>query len=101
MSANPEKEAPETQPAPVPFAVHEGALAFARETITRLWVAVLVEAVVILAIVALGVYAFLQYDYVSETVTVESSATGHANYIGANGDIYNGEGYSPQKEANP
>ena len=56
-----------------------------------------------LAIIALIVAAFLwylsQYDYVSNEDVVVDGQNGVANYIGKDGDIYNGEGYStPQPE---
>lgn len=88
-------------PAQVPFAFHESALAFARETITRLWIALLALIIALVVIVIAGICTWLQYDYVSETVTVESSATGHANYIGMDGDIYNGQSNSQEAQANP
>ena len=37
-------------------------------------------------------YAWNQYDYISEEVTVDSGdGGGNANYIGEDGDIHNGE----------
>jgi hypothetical protein len=36
-------------------------------------------------------YAWNQYDYISDEVTVDSGEGGNANYIGEDGDIYNGE----------
>lgn len=41
-----------------------------------------------------------QYDYFSETVTVDSADGGNANYIGNDGDIYNGEGDSQKEKTN-
>lgn len=61
-----ETRAPE--PAPVAFAVHEGAVAFARETITRLWVAVCLLAVLLFLTNAAWLWAWIQYDYASEPV---------------------------------
>ena len=97
--AEQEKHTPE--PAPVPFAVHEATVAFANEVNSRLWKAVIILAILGFLSNAAWLWAWTRYDYVSETVTVESSATGHANYIGADGDIYNGESHSQKEEAHP
>ena len=35
-------------------------------------------------------WAWMQYDYVSEEVTVDGQDGGNANYIGEDGNIYNG-----------
>jgi len=39
---------------------------------------------------AMWLYAWNQYDYYSEEVTVDSDDGGNANYIGEDGNIYNG-----------
>lgn len=41
----------------------------------------------------------LQYDYVDDySVELDSGDGGNANYIGNDGDIYNGEGNSTQEK---
>lgn len=52
--------------------------------------------IILIALLALTngmwLYAWNQYDYISEEVTVDSGdGGGNANYIGEDGDIYNGE----------
>lgn len=89
------------EPAPVPFAVHEAALAFAREIIARQWRAIIFLILMLFLSNVAWLWAWTRYDYVSETVTVESAATGHANYIGTSGDIYNGKDCSQKTEADP
>lgn len=96
---NNEQRIPE--PAPVPYIAYETSLASEREHNRRMFLLVLslIAALVITNLAWL--WAWTRYDYVSETVTVESAATGHANYIGASGDIYNGKDYSQEAEKNP
>jgi len=50
---------------------------------------------------ALWFYEWNQYDYVytESDIEVESDDGGNANYIGRNGDIYNGEGKSPHEDS--
>lgn len=58
--------------------------------------------VVIGAIVGIGIKAWSEYDYVddySTEVDVDSEGGGNANYIGNDGDIYNGEGNSKDTQS--
>ena len=100
MPEKPEIKNPDSPPAPVPYIAYETSLASEREHSRRLSgiICALIAALVITNLAWL--WAWLQYDYVSDTVTVESSA-GHANFIGANGDIYNGKDSLQEAEANP
>lgn len=41
-----------------------------------------------------------QYDYTNETITVDSQSSGDANYIGNDGNIYNGENTSAETQTN-
>ena len=59
-------------------------------TIGRLIIA---YAVTVVLLVCMFLYAWLQYDYCSEETTIEAK-DGIANYIGQDGDIYNGQDYS-------
>lgn len=54
---------------------------------------IIIILIVLLAVTnGMWLYAWNQYDYVSEEVTVDSGdGGGNANYIGEDGDIYNGE----------
>lgn len=88
-------------PAPVPYIAYETSLASEREHNQKMfWLVLSLIAALVVTNLA-WLWAWTRYDYASETVTVESAATGHANYIGASGDIYNGQSYSPEAEANP
>ena len=74
----------------VPYIVHEGSMARMERMIKRMTYALVMAIVLLFASNALWLYEWMQYDYVSETITLESTK-GHANYIGNDGDIYNGE----------
>jgi hypothetical protein len=62
----------------------------------RYILALIIALALIFATNALWLYAWLQYDYVVESVTVESSDNAPANYIGNDGDIYNGKDSSTE-----
>lgn len=80
-----EKRNPES----VPYIVHEGAMARNERTVKRMIIALVASIVLLFASNALWLYAWFSYDYVS-SVTVDGKE-GVANYIGNDGDIYNGE----------
>lgn len=87
-----------TKPDTVPYIVFEGEIARQERHIKRLWIALIAAFIAIVLIVGGFLWYFNQYDFVSnETVTVDG-ASGVANYIGKDGNIYNGEDYS---QANP
>ena len=73
----------------VPYIVHEGIVARGERIIRRLIAALVVCIILIFVSNALWLYAWMQYDYVSEDVTVDSKDGGNANYIGNDGDIIN------------
>lgn len=64
-------------------------------TIKRLIISLIIAVVLIFASNALWLYAWMQCDYTdtesTETVDVDGSGDGIANYIGNDGDINNGE----------
>lgn len=96
MPENHEKPVPEREPAPVPFAVHEGALAFARETITRLWVAVILLSVLFFA----SNIAWLIYNAQFETISYQQDGEGLNNVCtGTQGAIIYGAEGEVQEEA--
>jgi uncharacterized membrane protein YjdF len=70
-----------------------------QKRITSQWMTVCLALIVAIVLVVAGaMYERLQYDSASmETVTVDGK-TGVANYIGNDGDIYNGEDSSAQGE---
>lgn len=80
-----EKRNPES----VPYIVHEGAMARNERTVKRLIIALVVSIALLFVSNASWLYAWVSYDYVS-SVTIDGKE-GVANYIGNDGDIYNGK----------
>lgn len=90
----------EIKPAePVPYIVHESAMARQERHIRRLLIALIVAIALIFASNAAWLYAWCQYDYSSDMTTSEINVDGKdgiANYIGNDGDINNGTGYGSE-----
>lgn len=74
----------------VPYVVHEGAMARQERTIKRLWILCLVMFLALVGTNAGWIYYESQFQ-VSETTVTQDNADGVNNYIGNDGDIYNGE----------
>lgn len=78
--------------------VYDVALAFAERTVVRLWVVI----ILLIALLVGTNVGWLIYESQFETVEtveeiiVESGDDGIANYIGQDGDIYNGEGFGQE-----
>lgn len=89
-----EKRNPES----VPYIVHEGAMARAERHSRRLVIALVIAILLMFASNAMWLYCWMQYDYSSEEsiVDFDTGEGGNANYIGQDGDIYNGENASNQ-----
>lgn len=83
----------ENQNVTVPYVVHEATVARQERHIKRLWIALIVAWAVVLAVVGIFTYERLQYDYTGtyEEIIVDAEDNGNANYIGQDGNIYNGE----------
>ena len=79
----------------VPYFVHEGIVARLDRTVKRLWILNIIQTIIILIVIGVFVWYLNQYDY--ECYTVTASDDGYANYIGNDGDIYNGERESAQE----
>lgn len=62
-------------------------------TIKKLWILILTLCVLLFASNVIWVWYINQYDFSSETITVEQDGGdgGNANYIGGDGEIANGE----------
>lgn len=71
---------------PVPYIVHESAMARNERTIKRLVIALIVTVVMLFACNAAWLYVWQLYDYSSEHTTVDAE-DGVANYIGNDGRI--------------
>lgn len=102
---------------PVPYIAHESAMARQERTIKRLWIVLIVCSFLLAA--CAGVCYVLhkncvdkiekinkewidyisQYDFEDYAVDVSTDGGGNANYIGENGDIYNGTSDSTQADS--
>ena len=79
---------------PVPYIVHESAMARNERAVRRLVIALVIAIALIFASNAIWLYAWMQYDYTGEESVVDVDAKdGMANYIGNDGDIVNGSDY--------
>lgn len=73
---------------PVPYIVHESAMARNERTIKRLWI--LLILVISLLVVTNCAWIVCESQFTDEVITVDQeSETGYNNYIGNDGDITN------------
>ena len=85
-------------PENVPYIVHEASMARMERQIKRLWIALIVAVTLLFSSGAIFTYAWLQYDY--EGYEITSDGDSNANYIGQDGNIYNGS-IGESEETNP
>lgn len=83
----------------IPYFAYESEMARSERHIKRLVVALIVAVAAIFASNAAWLLAWCQYDYAGEVVTIDSADGGNANYIGNDGDVYNGENHSEKASA--
>ena len=76
------------RPDPVPFAVHESAMARMERTIRRLWILLIVLVVFLVGSNALWIWYESQFEDVYTEITQENDR-GFNSYIGNDGDINN------------
>lgn len=76
------------RPDPVPFAVHESAMARMERTIRRLWILLIVLVVLLVGTNALWIWYESQFEDVYTEITQENER-GINNFIGNDGDINN------------
>lgn len=88
------------RPDPVPFAVHESAMARMERTIRRLWILLIVLVVLLVGSNALWIWYESQFEDVT-TMIEQDNESGYNNFIGNDGDIYNGETKDNNQEENP
>ena len=75
-------------PKDVPYIAHESAVARLERVIKRLWVL----AIVLIVLLAASNAAWLYYESSFEEIRIEQdNESGYNNFIGNDGDIYNGE----------
>ena len=74
----------------VPYVVHEATVARQERQSKRLWIALIVAIALMFLTNMIWVGVFSSYDYSSEEIIVDAEDSGNANYIGQDGNIYNG-----------
>lgn len=79
----------------IPYFAYEGSMSRCERIIKKLTLALVITILLVFASNAIWLYAWMQCDYTdtesTETVDVDGSGDGIANYIGNDGDINNGE----------
>ena len=75
---------------PVPYIVHESAMARQERTIKRLWILLILVISLLVATNGAWIWYESQWEVVQTEITQETDG-GYNNYIGNDGDIYNGE----------
>ena len=73
---------------PVPFIVHEGTMARAEITIKRLWITILL--LIVLLVGTNGMWIWYESQFEDVAISQENE-DGYNNFIGNDGDIFNGE----------
>lgn len=77
----------------IPYIVYEQAEVRHERIIKRLIVALIIAIIAIVASNGAWLYCWMQYDYATESVELDTTQGGNANYIGGDniqGDINNG-----------
>lgn len=82
----------------VPYFVYEGEQARNERTMERMLIALIVSVALMFASNLAWLIAWCQYDYSSEVVEIDGGSGGNANYIGNDGDIYNGTNNSQETD---
>ena len=73
---------------PVPYIVHEGMMARAERTAKRLWITILL--LIVLLVGTNGAWIWYQSQFEDVAISQENE-DGYNNFIGNDGDIFNGE----------
>ena len=73
---------------PVPFIVHEGMMARAERTAKRLWITILLLIVLLVGTNAGWIWYQSQFEDIAIS---QENEDGYNNFIGNDGDIFNGE----------
>ena len=79
----------------VPYIAHESAMARSERNSKRLWIAILVLIVALIGTNLAWIIYENSFEEVATTekIIVDAEDNDNANYIGQDGDIYNGEDY--------
>lgn len=78
------------KPGDVPYIVHEADMSRLERTIKRFWV-----LAILLALLCAGsnlAWVIYENQFEDQVITQENES-GYNNYVGNDGDIYNGDGY--------
>ena len=86
------------RPDPVPFAVHESAMARMERTIRRLWILLIVLVVLLVGSNALWIWYESQMETVEQTEVEMENESGFVSYVGRDVSIYNGEDQGYENE---
>ena len=87
-------------PEPVPYVVHESDMARQERTIKRLWILLLVIVGLFVGSNVWWIWRESQFADEYYEITQENE-DGYNNFIGNDGDIYNGEANNLGEKANP
>ena len=83
----------------IPYIVFESMLDRGDRQQKRMVAIIILLIVLLVASNLVWVYEWNQYDYVdSESIELDADDGGNANYIGRDGEIYNGEGQGDKNE---
>ena len=72
----------------VPFIVHEGMMARAEITIKRLWITILLLIALLVGTNGMWIWHEIQFEDIEIS---QENEDGYNNFIGNDGDIFNGE----------
>lgn len=89
----------EKKPQTVPYIVHESDMSRLERQLKRLWIVILVLIFMLVGSNCAWLWYESQFETVESTVeevVVDADENGIANYIGNDGDIINGNGYSKE-----
>lgn len=87
----------EKKPQSVPYIVHESDMSRLERQLKRLWIVILVLIFMLVGSNCAWLWYESQFETLESTVeevVVDADENGIANYIGNDGDIINGNGYS-------
>ena len=74
----------------IPYVVFERSMTRMEMIIKRLIIAIIISILAIVASNTMWLYAWMQYDYSSDSTVTVDGKDGIANYIGNDGEITNG-----------
>ena len=80
----------------IPYFAYESEMTRTERHIKRMWIALIVCIMLIFASNALWLWIMSSTEFYIEEVTLDSQDGGNANYIGQDGDIYNGTNSSSE-----